>query len=133
MRAYIATLILVLMTVSTHAQYLVVDGDTVANKIGEIRLLGFDAPEIFHSRCPSEKALGLRAKAKLVELAAPPNKVRMSFQREKKSRQLVHDKYGRRLATMRSNGKDVGEILIASGLAVPYNGRGTRKNWCQQQ
>jgi endonuclease YncB( thermonuclease family) len=39
------------------------------------------------------------------------------------------DKYGRLLVAMYVDGADVGETLIAEGLAVSYRG-GQRINWC---
>jgi endonuclease YncB( thermonuclease family) len=41
------------------------------------------------------------------------------------------DRYGRTLASVTVNGRDVGEILIGEGLARPYQG-GRRGSWCGQ-
>ena len=112
-------------------KYRVIDGDTVAPARGaDIRLMGYDAPEIFHFRCAQEKALGLKAKAKLSELSLPPHAFSLRYKREKRSGQRVKDKYGRSLAVARSDGVDVAKPMIAAGLAVPYNGLGPRKDWC---
>ncbi len=40
------------------------------------------------------------------------------------------DKYGRTLATLTANGRDVGDVLIGEGLARPYHGE-RRKSWCR--
>ena len=39
------------------------------------------------------------------------------------------DRYGRSLAHLTANGKDVGAILISEGLARPYQGK-KRESWC---
>ena len=39
------------------------------------------------------------------------------------------DRYGRTLAHLTVNGRDVGGVLIGEGLARPYNG-GRRQGWC---
>lgn len=40
----------------------------------------------------------------------------------------VKDRYGRTLATIEVNGRDVGKIMIAEGLARPWTGK--RRSWC---
>lgn len=102
---------------------IVVDGDTVKSPYGvTYRLLGFDTPETHFAKCSSERARGLAAKARLSALLAKGEvKVLESGRR---------DRYGRTLATLTVNGKDVGEILISEGLARPYTGK-KRESWCQ--
>ena len=39
------------------------------------------------------------------------------------------DRYGRTLAHLTVNGRDVGGVLIGEGLARQYNG-GRRQGWC---
>ncbi|MEZ5921165.1 MAG: hypothetical protein R3C60_07390 [Parvularculaceae bacterium] len=43
--------------------------------------------------------------------------------------EIEHDKYGGRVAAivLRGDGEDVGDALIAAGLAIPY---GAAKPWC---
>ncbi len=41
----------------------------------------------------------------------------------------LKDRYGRTLATVSVDGQDVGEILIAEGLARPWTGH--RQPWCR--
>ena len=41
------------------------------------------------------------------------------------------DRYGRRLVRLGIDGRDVGDGLIAEGLAVPYTG-GRRIDWCDR-
>lgn len=101
---------------------IVVDGDTVKSPYGvTYRLLGFDTPETHFAKCSYERELGLAAKERLGKLLANGEvKVLESGRR---------DRYGRTLATLTVNGKDVGEILINEGLARPYAGK-KRAGWC---
>jgi endonuclease YncB( thermonuclease family) len=41
----------------------------------------------------------------------------------------LKDRHGRLLATITVDGKDVGEIMIAEGLARPWVGK--RQPWCE--
>ena len=102
------------------------DGDTVKIIVlfGEtpvklsLRILGIDTPEI-KGQCASELALALRAK-----------EFTQSFLKggHVEIRQTGIDKYGRVLATIRRGDQDLGDALIAEGLARPW--RGTREQWC---
>lgn len=99
----------------------VIDGDTIESPYGvKYRLLGFDTPEIFDAKTPQEYALGMKAKKRLEQLLSRGT-VRII-----ESGKL--DKYGRSLATLTVNGRDVGEVLIAEGLARAYHG-GKRLPW----
>ncbi|PAP96113.1 thermonuclease family protein [Mesorhizobium wenxiniae] len=40
----------------------------------------------------------------------------------------MKDRYGRTLATIEVDGRDVGDILIGEGLARPWTGK--RRPWC---
>jgi micrococcal nuclease len=107
------------------------DGDTVIIGPGveghakeqEYRLVGFDTPETTRGKCPAEIEKGNRATARLIalldtgkidlteiECSCPPGK-----------KALTKDcNAGRRCGHLTVNGRDVGEILIAEGLAMPY-------------
>ena len=41
------------------------------------------------------------------------------------------ERWRRVLGRLYVDGVDVGDILISEGLAVPYNGKGRRRDWCQ--
>jgi micrococcal nuclease len=100
----------------------VVDGDTV--KIGRqrLRLTAIDAPEIEHARCRTERRAGERAKARVVELLAAET-VTIHFSGQ-------DDRYRRPLVDISVPAGDLGAILMAEGLALPY--RGGRAAWAER-
>ena len=116
----------------------VVDGDTIAIE-GEpnARLVGFNAPETFRYQCETERRLGKMAAERLealitqgVQLTRVPCACRPGTE----GTRLCN--YGRQCVVMTSYGRNVGDILIEEGLAVPFVCRGTRcpptpKPWCR--
>lgn len=99
----------------------VTDGDTFVLKGGEIvRISNIDAPEIFQPKCEKERKLGQLATRKLTYLFEQGEPVLQRAGRK--------DRYGRTLALVSVNGEDVGETLIADGLAVAWEGH--RHAWC---
>jgi endonuclease YncB( thermonuclease family) len=100
----------------------VVDGDTIHHNGIVTRIEGIDAPETHGFKCRSERALGMRATMRLLDLvdAGPFEIVR--------SGKIDTDKYGRQLRDLRRNGRSFGDILIAEGLAQRWDGR--RHGWC---
>ncbi len=115
----------------------VVDGDTVA--IGEtvFRLNGFDAPETGpRARCDSERDLGERAKRRLVELVITTDisLTPIACSCRPGTEGTARCNHARRCAVLKSDGKDVGDILISEGLARPYICGATRcprrRSWC---
>ena len=100
----------------------VVDGDTIHYDGVIIRIEGIDTPETHRAKCDSERALGMRATERLLELinAGP-------FDIVQKGRRDT-DKYGRKLRVLERHGRSFGDILIAEGLARPWEGR--RRSWC---
>jgi micrococcal nuclease len=103
-------------------QNCVIDGDTIRYAGTKIRLEDIDTPETHEPRCASEAALGRRATRRLLELvnAGPFQLVRIGDRDE--------DRYGRKLRTITRNGRSVGDVLIAEGLARPWDG--ARRSWC---
>lgn len=97
----------------------VFDGDTFQMGGQRIRIANIDAPETHEYRCAAELALGNRATEKLRALLSSGT---ITLNGE------GHDQYGRDLGTVRVNGQDVGELMIAAGLAREY-GSG-RRSWC---
>lgn len=97
----------------------VVDGDTIdvviSSKIERIRVIGIDTPEIAGSGQAAEP-FGAEASAKTKELLSFPY-VRLLVD----DSQGEKDKYGRLLRhVILSNGKNLGEELLLSGLAREY-------------
>jgi len=88
----------------------VVDGDTIWLNGQNLRLQNYDTPEPYNDICggQAEVALAKRASARLLELL---NSYPFTVETGRK------DRYGRVLATIRINGRDVGDILISEGLA----------------
>lgn len=102
----------------------VVDGDTLWLNGENIRLKDFDTPEPQTQICggAAEVALAHRASAKLLDLLNGNEWTIERFGYDNTSSR-------RTLATIRINGRDVGDILIAEGLARLWpNGR---EFWCR--
>lgn len=105
---------------------LVVDGDTVkllcpGEGFVTARLTGFDTPEVFSPLCLSELAKGVAATAWLNAALFAAGHIAEEGSAD--------DRYGRRLASLRLDGEDVAQRIVASGLARPYAG-GKREGWC---
>lgn len=107
----------------------VTDGDTVKLADGQsVRLKGFNTPEIFSPKCEAEKQLGLKAKARLIQLTrSSPNLVLTGSTCA----------YGRLCGTLTVNlngvREDVGTVLIREGLAEPMICGSTcprPRDWC---
>lgn len=100
----------------------VVDGDTLWLAGDKIRLQDIDAPEISEPKCASEKALGERAKRRLLELLNNgPITLVATGGRDR-------DRYGRLRRVVEVNGRSVGDELIREGLARRWDG--ARHPWC---
>ena len=104
----------------------IVDGDTFSLAGEKIRLVGIDAPESFNSRCERELVLGLKAKQRLRQLLEEGS---IELDRDGK------DRYGRTLALVFVDGRDIGAAMIREGFALPYRPgvaakEARLKNWC---
>lgn len=116
---------------AAERRVIIIDGDTVDIDGERIRVLNIDAPETRGSRCERELILGLRAKERLAQLLRA-GAVRID--RCEASGRCT-DRYGRTLARLGTPAGDVGQILIAEGLAMPWRpGRDAREEriavWC---
>jgi micrococcal nuclease len=100
----------------------VVDGDTFDFAGERIRMVGLDAPETHPPRCAAEAELGARATRRLSQLLAAGPFELMAIDRDR-------DRYGRKLRIVMRSGRNIGDVLIAEGLARPYEG-GLRVGWC---
>jgi micrococcal nuclease len=119
----------------------VVDGDTIRieGQRAAIRLVGFNAPETQGAACPRERAMGLRATARLIDLidGGPATLEIVACACSAGSEGTDRCNYGRKCGILSVEGVDVGRTLIAEGLAVPFVCSGTRcpptpKPWCAQ-
>jgi micrococcal nuclease len=99
----------------------VVDGDTFWLEGVKYRVADYNTPEIGQPQCPTEAALGRKATSRFAQLLSEgPFEMRRIDRDE--------DQYGRKLRIVERNGKSVGEILVAEGLAHQWRGR--REGWC---
>jgi micrococcal nuclease len=100
----------------------VVDGDTIWIDSTKIRLVDIDAPEVHDYKCANELARGIKATHRLVDLLNEgPFEVIARGDRDE-------DKYGRKLRSVMRDGKSLGDILVAEGLAAPWDGH--HHYWC---
>lgn len=113
----------------------VLDGDTIEVTVDlgfrmftkmPVRLFGINAPEI-HSKSDTEKAHGLKAKAKLEELVSGKT---VRIQSAKPNAQGGGDKFGRWLAIVwlmdGLQEKSVNQQLVELGLCKPWDGKGSK-------
>lgn len=100
----------------------VIDGDTIDYDGMRVRIADIDTPEV-NGRCAYETDLAARATRRLRALLAsgdialhpPPNG-------------RDEDRYGRKLRIVTRDGRSVGDMLVAEGLARTWTGR--REPWC---
>ncbi len=118
-----ALLLVFLPSAALAATCRAVDGDTIVCRGETIRISNIDTPELGrHARCASEAALAARAKDfTAARVAAGPVELARDMRRPR-------DRYGRTLARVRVDGQDLGEALVAAGLARAWDGR--RHPWC---
>lgn len=124
---HLAVLLLILSAISgsAHARTdcRAIDGDTIACGKIHVRIVNVDTPELgAGARCPAEAALAERARRFTAEqLAGTKVEIRPDPRRP-------HDRYGRTLARVVVDGIDLGEALVAAGLAREWDGK--RRTWC---
>lgn len=117
----------------------VLDGDTIRvdGRQPDVRLVGFNAPETTRAKCSAERDLGSVADRRLRQLVAGGaldlQFVACSCAPGTEGTQRCN--YGRRCAILKAGGKDVGAVLIAERLAVPFQCGATRcpatpRPWC---
>ncbi len=104
------------------AEPVVIDGDTLGDGAERYRVENIDAPERgARAHCPEERALAEAASAYVANWVAGAREVTAIGSGRR-------DRYGRRLARIEIDGGDLGDRLIARGLAQPWRGR--RANFC---
>ena len=93
-----------------------IDGDTLAAGEEIIRILNIDAPETRDAKCDAERRLQeLLDAGDVIVTRGDGNR--------------MTDKYGRTLARVSAQGRDVGERLVDEELARPWTGH--RRPWCR--
>ncbi len=104
------------------AQPVVIDGDTLRDGEERFRVANIDAPERgARAECPEERALADASRAYVVEWVARARRVEAQPMGRR-------DRYGRIVARIDIDGVDLGERLMARGLAQPWRGR--KANFC---
>jgi endonuclease YncB( thermonuclease family) len=99
----------------------VIDGDTIQVGAERIRIVGIDSPEM-RARCEAEAILARVAQARMQELVID------GVSLERRGR----DRYRRTRAVIRNPlGQDLGQVMVAEGLARPASRRGPRYDWCR--
>lgn len=100
----------------------VVDGDTFELSTGEkVRIQNVDTPELHPCRCAAECDLAAKARAFTVTALAGGS---VNIERGRQ------DRYGRTVATVTVDGRDLGMMLIDAKLGRAYMG-GVRQTWCE--
>lgn len=101
----------------------VIDGDTFRLQSGErVRIAGIDAPETRQgeAKCRAEIERGKEATRQAVALL----KGRIV------SIVRVGESYGRTVARVTLDGRDIGEELVARGIARPWPAHRAKPDWC---
>ena len=98
-----------------------IDGDTFRLGGETIRIADIDTPETHPARCEEEAALGAQATERLQALLNAGPFTLQSIERDQ-------DRYGRSLRTVTRDGRSIGAMLVAEGLARPWTG--SRQPWC---
>lgn len=108
-------------TLTIPAPYL---PDNLPKKIS-VRVFGVDTPEKGHrANCKKERRLAAKARIFVTNKVKNSNSIKVAI--------LKWDKYGGRvLGEVYFDGEPLSKMLIDEGLAVPYNGRGAKKDWCK--
>ena len=119
---------------------LVIEGDLIRihRKQPDVRLSGFNAPEVLRAHCKEEKRIGIKSAQRLRELVRGGN---LDFEftacpcpPKTEGTKACND--GRRCGNLKSKGRDVGSILIDEKLAVSFSCDGTScpkpsRPWCK--
>lgn len=102
------------------------DGDTITFDVGKVRVLLVDTAEL-RSKKPCEKEFGKVAQAFVEKELKAAKEIYLTNNSKR-------DIYGRILANVHYDGKDLGQVLLKENLAIKYVPKKKRKvNWCKIQ
>jgi endonuclease YncB( thermonuclease family) len=121
------------VTISKSDINSVYDGDTITIKCLsgfkckkntiKIRIKGIDTPEI-KGKCRKETLLARKAKQFTVAFVKTSGEIKLSYDEYD-----MYDRYGRLLAYLSVDGRDLSRSLIENNLGRQYHG-GKRLDWC---
>lgn len=130
--AFIALAAIAGLYAGTRSSITVLDGDTIVVGQTHFRLVGFDAPELYHPRCEFEFRLAQKARDRMVALTRGDLSLEPIACSCRPGAKTCN--YGRSCAILRVGGRDVADIMIEEGLAVRYvytwDHPPQRKQWC---
>lgn len=125
----------------SSASIRVIDGDTVdiRGQPANVRLVGFNAPEVSSPQCNAELEAGRRATARLRSLLRDAQSIefeRVACACKPGTEGTSRCNFGRICGKLRVDATDVRKILISESLAVPYKCGSTScpprpGNWCR--
>lgn len=121
----------IFLTLGIHAETNVkylrnYDGDTITFDIGKVRVIGVDTAEL-RSKKPCEKEFGIIARDFVKKELTGAKRIYLTNHGKR-------DIYGRILANVHYDGKDLKEVLLSQNLAIAYVPKKKRKvNWCSVQ
>lgn len=100
----------------------IIDGDTFDYRGERIRVENLDAPEIGErSRCALERQRGFAAKRYAIRLMKQGTRFEIYG--------FNHiDRFGRKVARLRIDGRDFGDLMVDAGVARYW--RGGPSDWC---
>jgi micrococcal nuclease len=102
--------------ISLEPAYVVIDGDSFVLAGERIRIANIEAPALHEAGCKAESQSGERAKRRLESLLVAGF---ITVNRGDAAAGPVKDQDGSTLATVSVDGVDVGEAMIAEGVAWP--------------
>ena len=118
-------------------QIQVIDGDTIIVNGKTVHLIGFIAPETYDAQCKAERELGNKAANRLRELILAGGLEYSPVMCPCPAATLgkLFCNFVRTCGTLKTNGRDVGDILVEEGLAATYSCRSggcpkTTRIWC---
>jgi endonuclease YncB( thermonuclease family) len=102
-----------------HEKHAILERVTYHARI--IRFADVDTPESYRPRCEAEGIAGEKARVRVEGLLQAAKRIDIQI--------MMKGKYGRLIAHVVADGRDVSQLLISEGLGRPYSG-GKRESWC---